>query len=79
LEREISRLQAAAAADLERIRREVSEASERELRAMRELRDAAQVGGSGQGMLMEEGGGDVACRVDGGGGHDIGQGEGLGT
>lgn len=78
LEREISRLQAAAAADLERVRREVSEASERELRAMRELRDAAQVGGSGQGMLMEEGGGMWhAGWMEAG--HDVGQGEGLGT
>jgi hypothetical protein len=47
LEREIARLQVAAAADLERIRREANEASERELRGMRELRDAAQVGGKG--------------------------------
>ena len=34
-------MQAAATADLDRIRREAAEVSERELRALRELRDAA--------------------------------------
>lgn len=41
LEREVSRLQAAAASDLERIRKEAAETSEREARLLRDLRDAA--------------------------------------
>jgi progesterone-induced-blocking factor 1 len=41
IQQEIARIQAAATADLDRIRREAAEVSERELRTLRELRDAA--------------------------------------
>ncbi|WIA18914.1 hypothetical protein OEZ85_003586 [Tetradesmus obliquus] len=41
MEREVSRLQATAASDLERIRKEAAETSEREARLLRDLRDAA--------------------------------------